>query len=455
LGEGGLKPEHQVLLDEAPIQNLIGSLIQEAGSTVSKDLGSIRALRDKLPSIALADWGPVAGKEGVPEFIRAVSEAKASINNHIGSVETILRVLLSEQEEFANRFKERKEHFDSLHSAAAQQQEHLKSLIDESNRLFNELQAAESAERNAAARLTELNDAPTRLGDARNQLKAALLQRHAVLEVAAAKVEAMSGGSLKAVVRSEEVPKEYLEALISLCDGHRIRDVQTKCEERIRKAQAATVDATWESVIETSLGALRHKLQTAATSLDGTEEVGRELQGALLGALTAQQLTSLYNSLEVQKVVALASAVSESYVAFEYNDAKTYIPFSQASEGQQAAALLELLLRQDAGTLIIDQPEEDLDNRVIMHIAHLLQTTKQRRQLLFATHNPNFVVNGDADKVVVLHTGDTGAGPGVSRPRVSIEVDGAIETPPVRLAITDTIEGGREAFELRGRKYQF
>ena len=78
------------------------------------------------------------------------------------------------------------------------------------------------------------------------------------------------------------------------------------------------------------------------------------------------------------------------------------MPFERASPGQQASALLTLLLNQEAGTLIIDQPEDDLDNRVIMVIVKLLQTTKRRRQLIFATHNPNFVVNGDADKVVGL-----------------------------------------------------
>lgn len=88
-----------------------------------------------------------------------------------------------------------------------------------------------------------------------------------------------------------------------------------------------------------------------------------------------------------------------------------------------------------------------------MRIVNLVQTTKRKRQLIFATHNPNFVVNGDADKVVALASG--GATEATSSPRVSIDVDGAIETPAVRRAITDTMEGGQAAFELRSRKYLF
>jgi chromosome segregation protein len=114
------------------------------------------------------------------------------------------------------------------------------------------------------------------------------------------------------------------------------------------------------------------------------------------------------------------------------------------------------LLNQEAGTLIIDQPEDDLDNRVIMVIVKLLQTTKRRRQLIFATRNPNFVVNGDADKVVGLTPNvEPGAPDAVQAAQIEIDTDGAIETPSVRSAITETMEGGREAFELRSRKYAF
>jgi ABC-type cobalamin/Fe3+-siderophores transport system ATPase subunit len=109
-------------------------------------------------------------------------------------------------------------------------------------------------------------------------------------------------------------------------------------------------------------------------------------------------------------------------------------------------------LSQSAGTLIIDQPEDDLDNRVIMQIVSLIRKSKDRRQLLFTTHNPNIVVNGDADKVIALKSGDT-AQP--DEGRIQIDVDGAIETPEIRKVITHIMEGGKAAFDLRNRKYNF
>ena len=130
-------------------------------------------------------------------------------------------------------------------------------------------------------------------------------------------------------------------------------------------------------------------------------------------------------------------------------------PFERASPDQQAAALLELLLRQEAGTLIIDQPEDDLDNKVIMKIVDLIRTLKSKRQLIFSTHNPNVVVNGDADKIIGLTTGEIDPRPTHNEIRIAVEEDGTIETVEKRRLISQVMEGGRNAFNLRRRKYRF
>jgi chromosome segregation protein len=116
---------------------------------------------------------------------------------------------------------------------------------------------------------------------------------------------------------------------------------------------------------------------------------------------------------------------------------------------------LELLLKQSAGTLIIDQPEDDLDNRVIMRIVELLRTSRSTRQLIFTTHNANSVVNGDADKIVALKSPEPSSNPNNNAPRVQLDCDGQIETPTVSTTITSIMEGGRDAFDLRSRKYRF
>jgi chromosome segregation protein len=118
------------------------------------------------------------------------------------------------------------------------------------------------------------------------------------------------------------------------------------------------------------------------------------------------------------------------------------VEFGQASQGEQAATLLTLLMAQPGGPLIVDQPEEDLDNRVVNDIVAAVETCKQQRQVIFATHNANLVVNGDAENV--LHLRDS-----------CLTVSGAIDEKGVRDAITECMEGGRKAFELRRKKYNF
>ncbi|MGQ2914561.1 TrlF family AAA-like ATPase [Microbacterium aurantiacum] len=136
---------------------------------------------------------------------------------------------------------------------------------------------------------------------------------------------------------------------------------------------------------------------------------------------------------------------------FEYRakDAE-YIPFASASAGQQASALLATLLAQNGSPLIIDQPEDDLDSDTVQKIVGKIWQSKNRRQLIFSSHNANLVVNGDADLVLVcayVNVGDQSAG--------HIKTEGAIDVDAVRSEITAVMEGGEKAFRLRKEKYGF
>jgi len=126
------------------------------------------------------------------------------------------------------------------------------------------------------------------------------------------------------------------------------------------------------------------------------------------------------------------------------------IEFRNASAGQQATALLKVLLAESSGPLMIDQPEEDLDNAIIQEITEVIWNSKTRRQLIFASHNANSVVNGDAELVVHCDYREEG-----DRTKGRIAGEGAIDRPPIREAIKNIMEGGEEAFELRRQKYGF
>lgn len=100
--------------------------------------------------------------------------------------------------------------------------------------------------------------------------------------------------------------------------------------------------------------------------------------------------------------------------------------------------------------MLIDQPEDDLDNQVILEVAGDIWKAKTRRQLVFASHNANLVVNGDADLVVAFGyrvAGDASGG--------RIVAEGAIDVPETNDAIKRIMEGGEEAFKMRQAKYGF
>ena len=116
------------------------------------------------------------------------------------------------------------------------------------------------------------------------------------------------------------------------------------------------------------------------------------------------------------------------------------------SLGQRASALILFVLSQrENDVVIIDQPEDDLDNQTIYaDVIKLVRKLKPETQFIFATHNPNIPVLGDAEQVIACEYGDD---------RIGTQV-GSIDCPALQEAIVKIMEGGEEAFRERKRIYQ-
>ncbi len=113
----------------------------------------------------------------------------------------------------------------------------------------------------------------------------------------------------------------------------------------------------------------------------------------------------------------------------------------KGSAGQKAAAILAFLLSYGNEPLIIDQPEDDLDNALISDlIVTQIQENKNNRQLIIVTHNPNIVVNGDSELVSELKF-DGGL--------IQVNIQGGLEESGIREAICTIMEGGKIAFDKR------
>lgn len=116
------------------------------------------------------------------------------------------------------------------------------------------------------------------------------------------------------------------------------------------------------------------------------------------------------------------------------------------SLGQRASAMMLFILRQkNKDLLIIDQPEDDLDSQTVYEdVVKLLRKQKPTQQFIFATHDANFPVLGDAETVSSCEdAGDT----------ISVTT-GSIDSEACQTRIVRIMEGGPEAFERRKNIYQ-
>jgi predicted ATPase len=134
-------------------------------------------------------------------------------------------------------------------------------------------------------------------------------------------------------------------------------------------------------------------------------------------------------------------------------ESATWQTIEALSTGQKATAVLLLLLLESEAPLVVDQPEDDLDNRFITEgVVPTMKDEKRKRQFVFSTHNANIPVLGDAELIIGLSTG-------IQNDAVQGRVDeshmGSIDIQPVREMVEEILEGGKTAFEMRRQKYGF
>ena len=166
------------------------------------------------------------------------------------------------------------------------------------------------------------------------------------------------------------------------------------------------------------------------------------------GMSAAVQVTFREQLTQMRQRVLAAIRCSDRYLLELRMDDGSHRRLDDLSGGQRVSLLLSLLLEtSDERPLVIDQPEDELDNRFLFHtILPALKRLKGRRQIIVATHNANIVVNGDADQVIQLEA---------KANRGRVVCAGAIEESAVRDAIVQTVDGGDDAFRLRRVKYGF
>jgi ABC-type lipoprotein export system ATPase subunit len=122
---------------------------------------------------------------------------------------------------------------------------------------------------------------------------------------------------------------------------------------------------------------------------------------------------------------------------------------SQLSPGERGTLLLVfyLLVDKSKKPIIVDQPEENLDNQTVYRLLiPVIKEVKKRRQIIMVTHSPNIAVVCDAEQIIHANIDR------VNKNQV-IYTMGAIESPQINKYLVDVLEGTRPAFDNRGSKY--
>ncbi|QDO94873.1 AAA family ATPase [Formosa sediminum] len=136
----------------------------------------------------------------------------------------------------------------------------------------------------------------------------------------------------------------------------------------------------------------------------------------------------------------------EVVVEYKPENAITFKSLSTASAGQRTTAILTFLLSFGTIPLLLDQPEDDLDNRLVYDlIVDRLKVAKGSRQIIVVTHNANIPVNGDAEYIISMDS---------ESQFTSVLHSGTVEREEIKKEICDVMEGSEKAFKMRSDRYK-
>lgn len=240
------------------------------------------------------------------------------------------------------------------------------------------------------------------------------------------------------------------KSLTKRLDG-RLR-IDIKPEGDRKPLKQFLLDCKLEGVGERRLGWIDDKSECSPIQLAKDIREGAGVLGLDWGLtpVVADALSKLPRS----KIMALEALELAHRVLIELNVAHGDMPsvfksLDRLSTGQQCTAILHLLLLDNRDPLVMDQPEDNLDNAFIAErIVRELRQAKTQRQFIFATHNANIPVFGDAEWIGVFSATE-------SRGNLDAQAQGSIDVPAIRDSVATILEGGREAFMQRKAKYEF
>lgn len=238
--------------------------------------------------------------------------------------------------------------------------------------------------------------------------------------------------------------------ILPLCDKYNLDNTFRKI---IGKNDNTFISDIYDSDKESGfLYELNKELETTAKSnssnLEDTFSVLNSLKELLSNqssdegfySNSSKRFRDLLDNLSPNIKDAIQTWFPEDNLIVKFHDGRKFKDVAQGSAGQKASAILSFLLSYGSEPLILDQPEDDLDNGLISSlIVSKLHESKRERQIIIVTHNPNIVVNGDSEYVIALE----------ERGQINVNASGALQEVEVRKNVCEIMEGGETALQKR------
>jgi energy-coupling factor transporter ATP-binding protein EcfA2 len=344
------------------------------------------------------------------------------VDSSIAAIELAASSTAAELERVASQLKAA--HLAQESTYLALQQEN-----QEAARIF---EARAAAERDVAAVVAlrhERAEAESRLRDLaaqRRALKAEyVLTRDKISELreaVAQQLQNAAGPRVQIRVQRNADTLEYRQQLLSALYGSKLKNQ----DEILRSLSSIRPDELGQILRDDDLA-----------ELDTHAILGRERAKKVMESLRTNLDPLALDTLVIDDRIIIELDVS-SDGARHFKDA------AELSRGQKCTALLPILLARRESPLLIDQPEDNLDNHFIYQtVVESINRLRSTRQMIFITHNANIPVLGEADLVVVMNSDGR---------RGFVEKAGTVDE--CRTHIIDLLEGGAEAFELRRKRYE-
>jgi energy-coupling factor transporter ATP-binding protein EcfA2 len=319
------------------------------------------------------------------------------------------------------------------------------------------LSHAHSGHASELARLTAINQAASEQARARATLEQQLARLHALEEQRSelnveleTLLDERKALKTKHILMRDQISsiREEVASELQREAGKRVRirimrnadhlTYQQMLVDGLRGARVRNHEEIIATLMQLRPEQLAQLIQT--NDVDGFEEL------TSFGSERSRKILDAFR--EIVDPLALEVIAIEDRVGIELNVSSAgkanFKDASDLSRGQKCTALLPILLARRDSPLIIDQPEDNLDNHFIFEtVVNAVQRLKKRRQMIFITHNANIPVLAEADLVLVMNSdGRIGV----------VEKSGTVDE--CREQIIELLEGGRKAFELRSKRYE-